>query len=192
MLRLFEEKGLAKSTYKRASGKVGPGRTEVCHEPTERARRLVAQLASDCDIGNWEDVKELMFNEVQQGEIWDPELTEEVLARIPPDETDILRYCVEVMTIMALRLRYHTGRQLLVDYLPKLVPSTGDACRSQLGILAGFALGLLADENVDDLHWQTELLEHVKRYQSFVVDMDPATCRRLAEYLMKAFSPLVE
>jgi hypothetical protein len=95
------------------------------------------------------------------------------------------------MTVIALRLRNHSDRQNLVDYLPRLVPSSGAACRSQLGLLAGFALGLLAEDIVDDRHWESELLEHVKRYQAAIIDMDPATCRRLAEYLTKVFSPLI-
>jgi hypothetical protein len=132
-----------------------------------------------------------MLDLIQQGDIDDPELAEEMLARVPPEESGVLRYCVEVMTVIALRLRNHSGRQYLVDYLPQLVPSSGAACRSQLGLLAGFTLGLLADENNSDQIWEIELLEHVKRYQAIVVDMDPSMCRRLATHLMKVFSPLV-
>ncbi len=190
MLRLLEEKGLVTSEYQVASDRPGPGRSEVFFLPTERAGRLFAELAGDVSGVDWEAVKERVLEKVRSGEVRDRELAEEMLARIPPEGEGVLRYCVEVMTIIALRLRRSAGRRLLMEYLPLFLSGGQTASRASLSLLGGFALGLLANENASDREWSRELFAHVQRYQSLVAEMDTKLCRRLASSLNDVFAPL--
>jgi len=185
MLRLLEERGLVTKSYQRAEGKSGPGRAEVFYTPTDRARRLMIQLTGEIDNKNWEEVKERVLNKVRKGELRDRGLAEQMLARVPPEEPKAVRYCVEVMTIVALRLKERSGRRLLLDHLPQLLPASDAAYRPNLSLLGGFALGVLADESGEDHEWESELLDHVRQYQALVIDMEPILSKRLATYLRK-------
>jgi hypothetical protein len=111
-----------------------------------------------------------------------------MLARIPGDENerDPLRFCVELMTVMVLRISHHAFQQYVSDILPH--PNRAD--RLQLILLAGFALGILASEQHGDANWEQELLEHVKQYQSIVIGMSLTDCRQLAHALEKVLAPL--
>ncbi len=190
MLRLFEEKGLVASDYLLTAEKVGPGRSEIVFVPTASAHRLIAKLAGEIGGKDWEAFKEHLLASVRSGQEYDPELVQEMLARVPTAEQGALRYCVEVMTIVALRLRRSASRALLLDYLPQLLPARDKDCRASLSLLGGFALGVLADETTHNSEWRRELFEHVKRYQSLVADMDPKLCRQLAKKLREVFKPL--
>jgi len=193
MLRLLEEKGLVKASYHLAEAKSGPGRAEVVYEPTARARVMMAELTGEVEAEDWERVKERVLERLQKGEIRERELAAEMLARVPPDEPEVVRYCVEVITVIALRLRRGPRFQTLLDYLPLILPDRDLPCRPRLGLLGGFALGMLVDETQEALahsEWEQELMEHVIRYQSLVQDMQPHLCRRLSSYLQEAFTPL--
>lgn len=193
MLRLLQEKGLVKASYHLAEDKSGPGRAEVVYEPTARARMMMSELTGAVGAENWEQVKERVLARLQRGELRERELAVEMLARVPPDEPEVIRYCVEVMTIIALRLRRSTGRQILMNYLPHILPALDSSCRPRLGLFGGFALGVLADEMQEGKEygeWERELLEHVIHYQSLVQEMQPYACRRLASCLWEVFAPL--
>ena len=191
MLRLLEEKGLVTSTYQLAEGKSGPGRSEVFYKPTDKARRLMAELAGEIESQDWAIVKARVLKKVQAGELQDRELAEQMLARVPPDEPKAIRYCVEVMTIVALRLRERSGRRLLLNNLSQILPASETTCRPNLSLLGGFALGVLAEESGEDYEWERELLDHVRRYQEIVIDMEPALSSRLAANLRRVFAPLL-
>lgn len=195
MLRLLEEKGFATSAYQLAEDKTGPGRSEVVYEPTERAHQLMARLKGEVAADDWEAVKEHILARVRSAtgdQLDGREVAEEMLARLPPDEPEIVRYCVEIMTVIALRLRRRSGRKLLLDYLDELLPAAGDGCRASVTLLGGFALGVLADEVEGDEKWTQELFEHVRRYQQLVLEMEPSVCRRLARQLEETFALLRE
>lgn len=193
MLRLLEEKGFATSAYQLAEDKSGPGRSEVVYQPTERAHALMARLTGEVESEDWEAVKEHILARVRKagsGTLGESDLAEEMLARVPPDEPEILRYCVEVMTVIALRLRRRAGRQLLLDYLGELLPAQEEVCRANLSLLGGFALGILAEEAQNDEQWTQELLVHVRLYQQLVLEMEPDVCRRLTTHLEETFDLL--
>lgn len=193
MLRLLEEKGLVEASYHLAEDKSGPGRAEVVYKPTARARLKMMELAGKVGVENWEQAKKRVLERLQRGEIRERELAAEMLARVPPDEPEVIRYCVEVMTVIALRLRRGNGRQILLNYLPHVLPAVDSSCRSHLGLLGGFALGVLADEIQEEKEyggWERELLEHAINYQSVVQEMQPSLCRRLAFCLQEAFTHL--
>lgn len=190
MLRLLEEKGFAKSAYQLAEDKTGPGRSEVVYEPTEQAHWLMARLTGEVGGEDWEAVKEHILARLRgtaERPLTGRDVAEEMLARVPPDEPEAVRYCVEVMTVIALRLRRRAGRQLLLDYLDELLPTARETCRTNLTLLGGLVLGIVADESESDEKWSQELLAHIRRYQQLVLEMNPVVCRRLARHLEEVF-----
>lgn len=192
MLRLLEEKGLVTSDYQRAPDKSGPGRSEVVFVPTPRAREFMAQLVEDVGSEDWEAAKERMLEKVRSGEMPDRELAGEILGRVPPGAPSALRYCVEVMTVIALRLQHRVGCQLLQAYLPQILPDVETPSRADLSLLGGFTLGVLAEEHPGDPDWVRELFQHVKRYQALVMQMAPERRRQLATNLNELFAPFLE
>src|SRR5262245_41880123 len=123
MLRLLEEKGLVRSACQLSAGKAGPGRSEVLYEPTERAHALVAALAGPAGEVDWEPVKQRLVENFAGGHAQDRELVEAMLARLPPQGPAPVRYCLEVMTVVALRLRRQSRRHALARWLPALLQS---------------------------------------------------------------------
>ena len=192
MLRLLEEKGLVASDYQRAADKSGPGRSEVVFAPTPRARQSMAFLVGYVDSDEWEAAKERLLEKIRTGALPDPGLAGELLARVPPEGPSALRYCVEVMTVIALRLQSKAGCRLLQEYITHILPNAEVANRADLSLLGGFALGVLADEKPSDPEWVYELFQHVKRYQALVLEMEPERLGRLATSLNKVFEPFLE
>ncbi len=192
MLRVLEEKGLVTSEYRIQSEKPVVGRSEVVFVPTAYARQRFVELAGTADPGDWDSVKKRITETIRDGELQDQATVEEVLARVPPDVPAVLRYCIEVMTIIVLRLGKGTGRQILAAILPQIIKDTGSVTRSGLVLLGGFALGLLAYEGKGDLEWRHLLLEHIERYQSLVANMEPSLCRRLGESMNAVVVPMLK
>ena len=190
MLRLLEEKGLASSQYELPDKKAGPGRSKITFVPTPRAHRLIGDLTEEALSEGWESVRERLLERLTENNIEAEEFTQEVLARVPPESRSPLQDCVEIMTILALRLRRSAGRNLLLDFLPRILPSTDQASRANLNLLGGFTMGILAQENKDDPVWGAELIVHVKRYQTLVIEMSDKERRQLAAQLLKVFGTL--
>jgi DNA-binding Lrp family transcriptional regulator len=192
MLRLLEEKGLVASEYRVASHKPIPGRSEVLFWPTKRAQNLWLELTGDAADAKEEEVaKQRALERIRSGELREHDLAAEMLARLPPEGPAILRYCIEVMSIVVLRLRSGSGRRLLAEQLPQILKGQGAMMRAGLLLLGGFTLGLLAEENSGDPEWSKELLAHVQRYQVLILEMDPHLCRRLGESMKEALVPLL-
>ncbi len=191
MLRLLEEKGLATSQYELPDKKAGPGRSKITFTPTPRARHIMGDLVGEEQgTAGWEAVKERALAKLKESDIEVEELIQEVLARVPPEGRGPLHHCVEIMTIISLRLRRSSGRSLLIEFLPDILPSADEASRANLNLLGGFAMGILVGENSDDPVWSRELLEHVKRYQTYVIDMGVKEHRKLAMQLLQVFDSL--
>ena len=192
MLRVLEEKGIVASHYQLDEERSGPGRSVVMYEPTPRARRILADVFGESRGQGWETVKDRLLEQIQRGALGNADLAREMLARTPPDEPETLRYCIEVMTVVALRLRHHAVRRRLAHQVQQLLSPGDKSCRTGLTLLGGFALGVLGEEGVQDDSWQHELLDHIWQYQALVVDMEAALCRRLARRLRDLFNPLVK
>lgn len=190
MMRLLEEKGLVSSQYELANEKSGPGRSKIMFVPTPRAHRLMEDLAGSDMGAGWDAIKDRVLERIRGGGLEDRELTQEVLARMPPEGMGAQRSCIEIMTVIALRLRRTAGRKLLLDYLEKILPNADKANRANLSLLGGFAMGILAQENTDDPEWGFEILEHVRHFQSYVVEMEPKDRHQLAINLLEVFEPL--
>ncbi|MDX1614648.1 MAG: hypothetical protein R3300_10095 [Candidatus Promineifilaceae bacterium] len=189
MLRLLEEKGLAASVYRVSEERSGPGRSEVLFQPTAKAHRLLDLLAGEVDADNWALVKERVLQRTRGGELADPELAQAILARIPPDEPEIIRYCIEVMIIVTLRLQATEHWESIVAYAQRFSPGSS-ACRVNLSLLSGFVLGLLAGRLPAERLWEQELFTHLLRYQELVIDMDQSMCQRLEDSLHASLASL--
>ena len=150
MLRLLEEKGLVASGFRLPVEKPTPGRSEIVFWPTEQATRLWEELTSKVGGEDWFSAKERVLDNMRNGEVRDRQLAQEMLARVPPEGPVVLRYCIEVMTIVALRLGRGTGRRLLVEYLPQILENGHIVTRASLSLLGGFALAALANEATGD------------------------------------------
>jgi Mn-dependent DtxR family transcriptional regulator len=192
MLRLLEEKGFVSSEYQLAPDKTGPGRAVRVFQPTQLAQKLFQSLAEETGGADWEEVKQHILDKTRKGEIQEPELVQEMLARIPSEGKSQVQYCVEVMTIVALRIRNIKGRILLKKFFPEMLPDTKPARRTDLCLLGGFALGMLAIEDSLDHEWEQQLLEHVQVYMDIVTKMDIRRCQLLGEKLTRVFATLGE
>ena len=188
MLRLLEEKGFVTSEYRTDSIKPSVGRSEVVFIPTELCHHIFTELASGADLSNWESVKSQIMLKMRAGEFQDRILAEEILARVPPNAPESLRYCFEVMAVLILRLGKGTGRRILVECLPQIIERKESISRSGLLLLSGFVLGLLANENSIGIESDQPILEHVRRYQALLMDMEPRLCKRLGDGISDVFS----
>lgn len=197
MLRLLEEKGLVSSEYQLAKGKVGPGRSAIVFKPSDLAHNLMAELAGNMDPSEWEKSKQRILEGMRADDfknVGESDLAQQLFARIPPDlseEDGAVAYCVEVMTIIALRLSTSTRHQFLKEYFPEIVATPESSKSSSLVLLGGFALGLLANEQ-EDREWNYELILHVKQYTDFVGKMESRQRSMLHQKLQEVFAPLMK
>ena len=189
MLCLLEEKGYVTSQYHLASDKSGPGRAERVFYPTESAKKRERRLAEQSGAENLEGeaLKEHILDKLRKGEVLDKELADEMLARIPPAGEGYIRYCVEVMTIVSLRLRHSKGREIFQKYYSEIYPTIKEPCRANLSMLGGFAFGLLVQEFTPGQEWVQKLFEYLRQYHNIVANLDPRDCRTLAEHLAIVF-----
>jgi DNA-binding MarR family transcriptional regulator len=197
MLRLLEEKGLVASQYVLDDQKSGPGRSSIVFMPTKRARQLLLDLSGDAGGEDWEAAKERILETIQAAESLsgvDRKLSEDVFARMPPENSTksaALSYCIEVMTIIALRLTKTGRQQLMKEYLPEILPSENQTNLASLSLLGGFVLGFLASENMDG-GWNYELFKHVKHYVQLVAEMTSQERGDLVAGLEEVFKPLID
>jgi hypothetical protein len=194
MLCLLEEKGLVTSEYQLASHKSGPGRAERVFYLTQatqcRKKQVIAQAGGE--NLDPEEIRQLVLRRLHGGDVPEQDMVEEMLARVPPAGQGQARYCLEVLTIVALRLRECGGMQTVLQYLPDLLPPADLAGPASLCSLVSFAAGVLAQDCSPDPQWMAELLEHIRQCTHIVLDMDPDECRQLGQTLAAAFSSLSE
>lgn len=191
MLCLLEEKGLVTSEYQLAADKSGPGRTERLFYPSklnsERDEQLTDKFGGR--VPGKEELKQMVLSGIEIGDIWNKDLADEILARVPDIEQGEISYCVEIMTIVALRLQKGSGRKLLLDYLPEILPIR-NSTREDLTLLGGFAFGILAQECVEDDEWVQKLFVYIHQYLSIVLQLNPQECDQLAGALSEVFTIL--
>jgi len=193
MLRLLEEKGMVTSQYQLPAGKSGPGRAERLFYPTQTAlerQRQIIQTSTEALALEGEALGQFLLNKIESGELPDDGIGLEMLARIPAHDSGRISYCMEVMTVVALRLQRHTGYKLVLTYLPTILPDKAPPTKANLCLLAGFAFGILAEEESDDQGWTQMLFEHVQQYLDIVMMISLEECQQLGEYLAGVFTTL--
>jgi len=144
MLRVLEKKGLVTSEYQLAADKSGPGRAERLFYPTPMAQerqRLMSQGAKEALSLEGEELKQFLLEKIETGEMPHGDADLEILARIPAIDQGKVSYCLEVITVMTLNLRYHEKYHLLTDHLTRILPDSAQANRKNLCLLGGFILG---------------------------------------------------
>jgi DNA-binding PadR family transcriptional regulator len=204
MLCLLEEKGYVTSEYQLPADKCGPGRAERVFYLSEMAQAQHQQIVDQFG-GKQPDVEALKtfaLEKLRKGETPDQELTEQMMARLVPTGHRELRYCTEVITIAALRLRGSPGQKSFMKHLPELLPdelSPGDnspgvsgTCKANLCLLGGFVYGLLVQHGTYTPEWLEKLREHMQGYLELVMGMNAGDCTRLAGHLRAVFASLAE
>lgn len=199
MLRLLEERGYARSQYQLGEGR--GGRSIIIFAPTAKAHDLMAALRADVPEGDWGRVKEILVERIREGRFEDDELALEVLARVPRESEQVLRYCTEVATVLALRL-WRAGRwRRARSYLDGALEPAGATVRESLLLLGGYALGALAErsqaedgtaagQDAAERGWLEEIAEHTRAYLGYVCDMTPVERTQLATDLNAVLLPL--
>jgi DNA-binding Lrp family transcriptional regulator len=194
MLCLLEEKGMVTSVYRLSSDKSGPGRAERLFFPMpviQESRNRFLEQAGALEF-NEKALQQHVLECIRSGDFPDIELAEEMLARIPPDEHGgELRYCSEVMTVIALRLRHSKGGAVLAQFWPGNITEDDEIRPASLFMLAGFAFGILAQEFSADADWVNLLSEHVRKYYEIVSRMAAQDCSQLGKFVMQLFAPLI-
>ena len=194
MLCLLEEKGLVTSEYLLPSDKCGPGRAErvfYMTQATQERRKSVLRSAGGENLDH-EELRQLMLRKLHEGQAPYQEVFEKMLARIPADWGGHGRYCLEVMTILALRLQKCSRMGTVLEYLPDLLSGEGAAVQAGLCTLVPFAAGVLAQECSPDPGWMAELMGYIRQFTQIVVEMDPDECRQLGQTLAAVFASLSE
>jgi DNA-binding transcriptional regulator YhcF (GntR family) len=194
MLCLLEEKGFVTSEYQLPTDKSGPGRAERVFYPGEMAhaheQRIVDEISGMRLEG--EALKEYLLEKQRQGGMpnGDKELVEQLMVRLLPAGQGNVRYCVEVLTVAALRLQYGTGRQAFWEHFPYILREEGDACQANLCLLGGFIFGILAQQSAPGQEWLSKLREHLQGYLDAVMEMGREDCNKLAAQLSGVFAAL--
>jgi DNA-binding Lrp family transcriptional regulator len=187
MLRLLEEKGVVTSEYQIAEGKSGPGRAERLFCPVLTHEQRLAGKFGAIPPGE-EELKQFVMNQVRGGQIPKEQGFDELLSRVAPDGPEHIRYCLEVMMVIALRLRQHAGQQKFLTYFSDILPAGDEVSAANLSLLGGFAFGILAQEETKDQQWSLMLLEHGLQYQEIVRNLAANERRLLADELKMVFS----
>ena len=193
MLCLLEEKGYVTSAYQLPSDKSGPGRAERLFYPGIMANLHKQRMAEETGGAHLEGeaLKEYVLEKLRQGGMPDGEkgLAEQLMRRLLPAGQGNVRYCVEVMTIAALRL-LGEGRQTLSDHLAELLSGEASACQANLCLLGGFVFGLLAQQTAPGQEWLGKLREHLLGYMVTGMEMDSKDCKKLGSQLAVLFAAL--
>jgi hypothetical protein len=186
MLCLLEEKGFVSSEYQLPNDKSGPGRAERVFFPSAMAQAhdqgLLEQIERESLRG--EALLKFALEKLRKAETPDQEMSDQMMSRLVPRGHGEVRYCLEVMTIAALRLKNTSGRQVLLDHLAELLPGENGSCKANLCLLGGFVFGLLAQHCAISPEWLLKLHEHLNGYVKLVIEMNDGDCNRLAFQLM--------
>ena len=196
MLRLLEEKGFVTSEYQLASDKSGPGRATRLFYPTQKAQdhqRTFSEKAVGALELEGEELRQFLFEKIAEGLLPEEALGIEMLARIAPEnESGQVNYCMEVMTVIVLRLKQSDGFELLSNHLPKILPEDTQNARTNLCLFGGFAFGILAEHDSSDQEWTDILFEHVQQYLKIIMQLSVEECTKLSQYIADIFSTSIE
>ena len=192
MLCLLEEKGMVTSEYQRAEGASGPGRASRLFFPAKSLAERRDHVAEELRLANVDEAELSQFalEKIRHDDFPNKDVAIGLMARIPPEGPSNIRYCLEVMTVVAIRLKERIGQHTLLTYLPQVLSGGEADNQANLTLLGGLAFGLLVQEETTDHEWSQMLLEHAQHYQSLVIQMGPEECTQLAGALVSVFAPL--
>jgi len=173
MLRLLEEKGYVTSVFRLNREHSGPGRSEVAYLPTDKARKDFSELARKVNLKepDWESALEAIFTKFVTGELPEAGVLGDLLAHIPGEDNERLRYCLEVMFVILIRMQRSPHGKLMQRYLPVILPTVQTTHLEDLALMGGIALGILTVENENDPEWCREMYEHIHRYKHLLDEL---------------------
>jgi len=181
MLRLLEKRGLVDIEYHLPLGNRGPGRSEVFFRPTKEASRLLDRLSgNNAEIKAWEDIKQRILKELQDGKAEGYEtLLNSLLVRIPEQSSPLI-FITEMITTIILALlpiKKAVKDKGLLNRLRQI------GLPGELGLIAlagiGAALSLVEDIN---LSVSTFLMEQSRKYQEMYTQINEEKRKQLAEF----------
>ena len=181
MLRLLEERGLARSEFRLPKGKRGPGRATVVFAPTPQAHSVIEALTGrNPEEENWEAIKEQILARLRAGEATGYEgLLSDLLARLPERRLP-LHYMAEFTTAILLAMRTWLegtpGKRLR-----RRLQRIGLPGEPGLSALAGLSLALEAAERVNR-RLASALLRESERYQRTLQALSEENRRSLAAF----------
>lgn len=185
MLKLLEEKGMARSDYVLAAEHTGPGRSMIVFYPTYQAANLLSQLKVDINInGEWQQVKERILQRLRETKSANyRELLHEILARIPEHKSPLI-YCTEMITALLLNLNQVKEKASGMNPFGAL-SSLGSTGEAGLGALAGLSLGSTLTEKAD-VSLRDKLLSYTKRYHAHLLNLSEEAKISLSDFLQEA------
>jgi DNA-binding PadR family transcriptional regulator len=192
MLKLLEEKGVAASSYVLGDDHAGPGRSMVVFYPTHNAAKFLTQLRQEMLSGDeWHQAKERLLERLRETQKSNyAEAIREILAHLPDVKTPLM-YCTEMIGVLLLNLAYASqpaGEITLRRVLNNL------AVRNEVGLgtLAGFSLGSIISNQGDDPSLIGKLVNHTKKFQTYLSELSEESVNRLTNFLqdaLNAFEP---
>ncbi len=183
MLCMLEEKGAVASKFQLASDKSGPGRAErffYQKGPNMNHWKVAA------DEHKKDDLDIFPIQMPRNRELCKDDLIQGML---PTDEDNKISYCIDVLTIAALRLQGGSGANAHTAYVKKIL-EPNLASRENLSLLGGFAFGILAQDHTFNDDWNHKLFEHIDQYLKIVAHLLPDECEQLGKALIGVFSRL--
>ncbi|NOZ27440.1 MAG: hypothetical protein GXP39_05225 [Chloroflexi bacterium] len=185
MLKVLEEKGMARSLYVLEARGGGPGRPRVLFLP---ARRDVA-FQEDSEGYNaapeeWSSFTERILERLREtSQSGYGDLLRDLLRHLPERRRPLL-FCAEMTAALLInlaRVRSRIADTSLVDVLSGLLV----ADEIGLGTLAGLSLGSTLNMT-SDRHLLETLYANVQRYQKAIHGLNEESQRRLSEFLQEA------
>ena len=187
MLRLLEKKGLVRSEYHLPQDRNGPGRAERVFFATAAGREHRRQMLAGRGATAVANLPGLMLPEMCRADDIASGLTADLLARAAARE-GVARYGIELVPLVAWRLRDNPARPQMQATLAAVLPADRPATPADLTLFGGTLLGFLAGEQGVDPEWLAELAAHVQRYQAHVRALDPDAAQQLGADIRAALA----
>ena len=180
MLRLLEERGLVASEYMLPK-EGGPGRSSIVFHPTEKAVKVMAQLAGgDWGKEEWEQAKGRILQALREIKDADYQnFLDEILLRIPERKSPML-YVAEMITAAMLSLN-QLKEEAEASGLFKQLRALGFPGELGLNALAGLTLGLTLVEKANR-RVTTLLLSYTQKYQDNLARLSTENKKRLSDF----------
>jgi len=181
MLRLLEDRGLARAEYQRPDDMQGPGRSSVVFRPTSLATKVIIGLAKGrWSEAEWEDTKVQILEQLHSGNASDYEtLLDELLKHLPNQRSSTL-YLMQMVTAIALGL--HSIKDMAeIKRMRRRLRKVGLPGELDLDTLAGITIGFSMVERFNR-HVAHKFLTQAKKYQAFLTELSAENHRRLAEF----------
>lgn len=179
MLRLLEEKELARSEMVRPEGH--RGRSIVVFFPTQKAMALLAQWGGGAlNEREWEQAKADILEALEKGKATDyQDLLNQLLQRIPERQSPLL-FAADIITVIILLL-YELRRTALARQIVSNLRWFGPPPWRLLYSLTGLGLALSLVERANR-RGTALLLSHSRQFHEYLDNLTGGDKRRLSDF----------